>query len=29
MLEDQWVILLDTVEQEFKTYQEKNSKLKA
>ena len=29
MLEDQWVILLDTVEQEFKAYQEKNSKLKA
>lgn len=28
MLEEQWVILLDSVEQEFKVYQEKNSKLK-
>lgn len=29
MLEDQWHLLLDTIEQEFKAYQEKNSKLKA
>jgi predicted PilT family ATPase len=29
MLEDQWHILLDTIEQEFKAYQEKNAKLKA
>jgi len=29
MLEEQWHLLLETIEQEFRGYQEKNAKLKA
>jgi hypothetical protein len=29
MLEEQWLLLLETIEQEFRAYQEKNGKLKS